>query len=134
MTDESPSSIDREEVLRLELLRLRNTYSFKLGLLMTNTFFRRPWLIPLFPFLFVKMNYDYMKSRKLRSSLFIEQKPFKPSDCLLLMPTSEEGLASIERCASIARAWMNEYGAEIIIASTNDAASELVPDHDIRLL
>ena len=128
MTDESPSSIDREEVLRLELLRLRNTYSFKLGLLMTNAFFRKPWLIPLFPFLFVKMNYDYLKNRNLRRSFFIEQKPFKPSDCLLLMPTSEEGLASIERCASIARAWMNEYGAEIIIASTNDAASELVPD------
>lgn len=128
MTDETPSSIDREEVLRVELLRLRNTYSFKLGLLITTTFFRKPWLIPLFPFLLVKMNYDYLMNRNLRRSFSLKQKPFKPSDCLLLMPTSEEGLASIERCASIARSWMNEYGAEIIIASTNDSASELVPE------
>jgi len=128
MTSESPSGVDREEALRMELLRLRNTYSFRLGLLITDSLFRKPWLILIFPLLFLKMNYDYLKSRELRKSLSTTKKPFKPSDCLLLMPTSEEGLASVERAASIARSWMNEYGAEVIIASTNEAASELAPD------
>ena len=33
-----------------ELARIRNTFSFRFGLLVTESFVRKPWLIPLFPF------------------------------------------------------------------------------------
>lgn len=128
MVENVGSSVDREEALKLELVRIRNTYSFKLGLLLTDCTFRKPWLLPLLPILFIKMNIDYLKSKNLRMKLGIKRKPFLPLDCLLLMPTSEEGMASIERCASIARAWKNEFGAEVIIASTNNAISDHAPD------
>ena len=122
------AGVDREELLKLELARIRNTYSFNLGLLLTDCTFRKPWLLPLLPLLFIKMNIDYFKARNVRKKLGATKKPFMPLDCILLMPTSEEGMASIERCASIARSWINEHGAEVIIASTNAAASEHAPD------
>ena len=37
----------REEKARMELHRVRNTFSFRLGLLLTESFIRKPWLLPL---------------------------------------------------------------------------------------
>ena len=37
----------REEKTRAELHRVRNTFSFRLGLLLTESFIRKPWLFPL---------------------------------------------------------------------------------------
>ena len=54
----------RERQLSDELQRIRSTYSFQLGLLLTETFARKPWRIPLFPILFVALNLRFLRQRK----------------------------------------------------------------------
>ena len=49
----------REHQLSKELERIRSTYSFNLGLLLTEAFVRKPWKLPLLPFSFIKLNLDF---------------------------------------------------------------------------
>ena len=58
----------RERQLSDELQRIRSTYSFQLGLLLTETFARKPWKILLFPFLFVALNLRFLRERKKRNN------------------------------------------------------------------
>ena len=59
----NPSSL-RERVLAEELTRIRSTYSFQLGLLITESFVRKPWKILLFPFSFLALNMRFVRSRR----------------------------------------------------------------------
>ena len=125
MPNSSYSTV-QEQILQNELQRIRATYSFRLGLLLTNSFARKPWLLPLLPFAFIKMNIDFLRDRKkmIRSPIGLEYK--LDNNCILLFPTSEEGMAVIERTKSIASEWI-EAGKKAIIISTNDLMAQNIP-------
>jgi len=98
---------------------------------MTDSFIRRPWMIVLLPFRLIALSYSFVKKRgdstesSERPTLQMRSNPKR----LLLMATTEEGLASIERCASIARGWLDRGGnREAIILSTSDAVSGIAPE------
>jgi len=114
-----------------ELQRIRSTFSFKLGLLLTDTFIRRPWMILILPFRLITLTYRFALQKKENKnnpelpSLDLRSNPH----CLMLIATTEEGLASIERCSSIAKAWMDSAPKrEALILSTSDAVSHIAPE------
>jgi len=117
--NDSSASIE-EARLRNELLRIRNTYSFRLGLLLTEAFFRKPWLIPLLPFQFIKMNLNFWRNRSVLSqnlthSSFGSNNP----ECLLIFVASEGGKAACERARELADEWLSEYRHHLVIVSSN---------------
>jgi len=116
----------QEQILQNELTRIRSTYSFRLGLLLTDSFVRKPWLLPLLPFTFIKMNIDFLKNRKQLNNSSINLEYDIDRNCLLLFPTSEEGMAVVERAKSIANEWINN-GKKVVIISTNELMEENVP-------
>jgi len=110
----------QESILRNELLRVRNTYSFRLGFLLTESLFRKPWLLLFLPFRFLKMNYDFWTDKKsfTRNSEVITNGSHN-SECLLLFVASEGGRAACERAKEIAGEWLNEYRHHLVIVSSN---------------
>ena len=74
-----------------ELSRIRNTFSFRFGLLVTESFVRKPWLIPLFPFRFIGLFFS--KSEPLQ----IEYKNKRGPETFIMFSTSEEGPSSAVR-------------------------------------
>ena len=56
----------RERQLSDEVIRIRGTYSFQLGLLLTETFIRKPWRIPLLPLTFLALNIRFLRQRNER--------------------------------------------------------------------
>ena len=119
MAKDSSASLE-EAKLRNELIRIRNTFSFRLGLLITNSFFRKPWLIFVFPFLFMKMSLDFIKNRKRHSSSLNESIVGSyNSECLLLFVASEGGKAACERAKELANEWLSEYRNHLVIVSSN---------------
>ena len=113
----------REAILQNEIDRIRRTYSFKLGLLLTDSFVRRPWMIPLLPFTFLKMNYDYILSRN--NSEEGESTAGIEGNCLMIMTTSEEGAAASDRAISIAKAWNTSPDRKIVVVSTNELLTSM---------
>jgi len=113
-------------MLQNELIRIRSTYSFRLGLLLTESIVRKPWLLPLLPFTFIKMNIDFLKDRKRLNNSTTNVEYEVDRNCLLLFPTSEEGLAVVERVKSIATEWIN-CGRKAVIISTNELMEENIP-------
>lgn len=109
-----------EAILRDELLRIRNTYSFRLGLLLTESLFRKPWLIPLLPFRFIKMNFQFWKIRASFASTDGEiSLSSYNSECLLIFVASEGGRAACERAKELADEWLAEYRHHLVIVSSN---------------
>lgn len=109
-----------EAILRDELLRIRNTYSFRLGLLVTESLFRKPWLIPLLPFRLVKMSLEFWKKRASFASTNEGNSPSSyNSECLLLFVASEGGKAACERAKELADEWLAEYRHHLVIVSSN---------------
>jgi hypothetical protein len=105
-------------MLRSELARLRNTFSFRLGLLITQTFFRKPWRIPIFPFLFIHMIYQYAKEEKMRKKS--NRSPFTTDESvLMLFVASEGGMAACDRAKSITLDWLSKRGNQIVIVTSN---------------
>tara|TARA_Y100000766_G_scaffold285313_1_gene307855 strand:- start:5365 stop:6558 length:1194 start_codon:yes stop_codon:yes gene_type:complete len=119
MSNDSSASLE-EAKLRNELLRIRNTYSFRLGLLITEAFFRKPWLILVFPYLFMKMNIDFLRNRKnFSASSNHETLGTYNSECILLFVASEGGRAACERAKEMANEWLSEYRNHLVIVSSN---------------
>ena len=116
----------QEQKLQNELHRIRATYSFRLGLLLTDSFARKPWLLPLLPFTFIKMNIDFLKHRKKMIHSPVDREYKLDDNCLVLFTTSEEGMAVVERTKSIASEWI-ESGRKAIIISTNDLMAKNIP-------
>ena len=107
-------------MLRNELLRIRNTYSFRLGLLLTESLFRKPWLILLLPFRFMNMNYQFWKNRKtFTPDLKNSQHGANNPECLMLFVASEGGRAACERAKDLATEWLKEYRHHLVIVSSN---------------
>ena len=74
-----------------ELARIRNTFSFRFGVLVTESFVRKPWLFLLFPFRFLGLFLHKPDPQT------IEYKNKNGTETYVLFSTSEEGIASVER-------------------------------------
>jgi len=74
-----------------ELARIRNTFSFRFGLLVTESFVRKPWLLLFFPFRFIGL--FFFKSEPQQ----IEYKNQNGPETYILFSTSEEGPSSAVR-------------------------------------
>lgn len=121
----------RERMLSEELIRIRSTYSFRLGLLLTDAMFRRPWMIPLLPFTFMALNVRYIRERKIKTTELNESKQKLDSECLFLICTNEEGIASAERVSTLAQEWLGTGGKKIVVMSTIDEIHLLLPKKSI---
>ena len=119
MSNGQPNTV-RETFLQLELNRIRSTYSFRLGLLLTDSIFRKPWMALFLPLTFLKMNYEYFLDR--RSSKLDEKDSAirAGSNCLMLITASEEGVSASERTISIAKSWLNQKEHKVVVVSTNE--------------
>lgn len=118
----------REEKARIELHRVRNTFSFRLGLLLTESFFRKPWLLPLLPFRFFKLFFHKTTPYKTK---FKKSNKDIHDGTILLFSSSEEGMASIERCEALSKKYI-ENGNNVINISTTIHANRLM-DGEIAL-
>lgn len=121
----NPTSL-RERVLAEELSRIRSTYSFQLGLLLTESFVRKPWKIFLFPFLFIGLNVRFFRSQQQARQTNSEISPGLDANCVFLISTSEEGIASAERTAELAHK-LTSNGKKIVVMSTLDRISDMLP-------
>ena len=119
MSNGQPNTV-RETFLQLELDRIRSTYSFRLGLLLTDSIFRKPWMLLLLPITFLKMNYEFFRDR--RSSKLDEKDTAirAGSNCLMLITASEEGVSASERTISIAKSWLKQKEHKVVVVSTNE--------------
>ena len=118
MQEEDYSASINEAILRNEINRLRSTYSFRLGFLLTESFFRKPWLIPIFPFRFIKLNLDFFFRTK-NSSTQDSEVFERDEQSLMLFVASEGGKSACDRAKSLAKDWLNKQGNQMIIISSN---------------
>lgn len=116
----------REQQLAEELRRIRSTYSFNLGLLLTESFIRKPWKIILLPFSFVKLNIDFIRGKRGINKELTQHSLTVDSNCLVLFSTSEEGYASLERCAVFAQQWMQDSDKKAVIITPHQDAGQFV--------
>jgi len=108
-----------EAILRNEITRLRNTYSFRLGLMLTNAFFRKPWLIPLLPFQFIKLNLDFIRKNKTSTGKVFNSYE-RDEKTLMLYVASEGGKAACDRAMDVAKNWLAKSRRHhIVIVSSN---------------
>ena len=121
----NPTSL-RERVLAEELARIRSTYSFQLGLLITESFARKPWKIPLFPFAFIALNLRFLRSQREARQINAEIVPGLDNTCVFLISTSEEGVSSAERTAELAHR-LSSAGKKIVVMSTRDRITDMLP-------
>ena len=122
----------RERQLSDEVIRIRGTYSFQLGLLLTETFIRKPWRIPLLPLTFLALNIRFLRQRNERKERKTTEGEWNPDrDCLLLYPTSEEGAAPLERCRLIAKEWLSLGGKKVVLISSHSNASDFFPNSTV---
>ena len=117
----------KERQLSDELDRIRKTYSFNLGLLLTESFVRKPWKLLILPFSFLKLNIDFLRNRNVMKKEREERRFAVNPDCILLFSTTEEGLASLERCSLIAQEWMNQEERKTIFISSHPSANHYAP-------
>tara|TARA_B100000886_G_scaffold329295_1_gene278524 strand:+ start:2723 stop:3916 length:1194 start_codon:yes stop_codon:yes gene_type:complete len=119
LISKEPISLE-EAKLRNELTRIRNTYSFNLGLLITESFFRKPWKIILFPLLFLKMNLEYIKNKATHKvTNNVDYKSAFNDNCLLIFVASEGGMAACERAKELADNWLEKYENHLVIVTSN---------------
>ena len=119
MTKGQPNTV-RETFLQLELDRIRSTYSFRLGLLLTESIIRKPWMIIFLPLTFLKMNYEYFHDRKNSKLSEKDSAILGGSNCLMLITASEEGVSASERTISIAKSWLKQKDHKVVVVSTNE--------------
>lgn len=127
MATKSSGMTMREHQLSKELERIRSTYSFNLGLLLTEAFVRKPWKLPLLPFSFIKLNLDFLKNRKAMKKEIEGRTTSLDSNCLLLFSTSEEGVSSLERCSVLARQWQEKDERKVVIITSQPELTPIVP-------
>ena len=129
MTAHQEFASDREQELLSELTRIRATYSFQLGVLLTEVFFRKPWKILVFPFLFLQMNIQFF-SRRMSPQPNTRARPPIDEQCMLFICTDEEGESSFHRCQKIAREWKNSPSRKFVQILPQDIQKKL-PSRDI---
>lgn len=107
-----------EAILRNEIERLRSTYSFRLGLMITDAFFRKPWQIPILPFRFLKLNLDFIRKKGYNSGKSFNSYE-RDDKSLMLFVASEGGKAACDRAMQMAKDWLKKTGHHIVIVSSN---------------
>ena len=107
-----------EAILRSEIERLRSTYSFRLGLMITDAFFRKPWQIPILPFRFLKLNFDFMRKKGNSSNKSFNSYE-RDENSLMLFVASEGGKAACDRAMQMGKNWLKKTGHHIVIVSSN---------------
>jgi hypothetical protein len=117
----------RERQLTKELDRIRSTYSFNLGLLLTEAFVRKPWKLPLLPFSFIKLNIVFLKNKRTAKREIEELNTSLDTNCLLLLSTTEEGTSSLERCSVFARQWQKKDDRKVVIITSQQEKNNMVP-------
>lgn len=91
MSKNRPKYSATEYSAQRELSRIRNTFSFRFGLLITESFFRKPWLLLLMPVRLVLLFFYKPPVPK------IEYRNSNDQESYILFSTSEEGISSVER-------------------------------------
>jgi len=115
----------KEDKYRRENRRLRNTLSFRIGTLITNSF-KRPWMILALPFLLVLLGWRYVNERLGRRSLPYPDHPLDESgnedafrDCIVLFPTNGVGFGHFTRMYALAkRLRLQSPNTEIVFFTT----------------
>ena len=110
-----------------ELMRVRNTFSFRLGLLITESFFRKPWLIFFFPFRVTRLLFEKPKYQEPLNLL--KNKP----PTILIISTTEEGISSIGRCLEAGKKLILG-GSNVIHISTSQYASAILESETLFTL
>jgi hypothetical protein len=110
-----------------ELARIRNTFSFRFGLLVTESFVRKPWMIPLFPFRFIGLFLSKPEPQQ------IEYKNLDGPETYILFSTSEEGLASVERSHQRARK-LESKGINVVHITSSNLGAQILQDQRLFTL
>ena len=131
MSTKSDGMTLKERQLSNELARIRSTYSFNLGLLLTEAFVRKPWKLPLLPFLFIQLNINFLKNKRTAKREIEESNTSLDANCLLLFTTTEEGASSLERCSVFARQWLKKDERKVVIITSQQEKSNMVPRESI---
>ena len=110
-----------------ELARIRNTFSFRFGLLVTESFVRKPWMIPLFPFRFIGLFLSKPEPQQ------IEYKNKDGPETYILFSTSEEGLASVERSHQRAKK-LESKGINVVHITSSNLGAQILQDQRLFTL
>ncbi len=110
-----------------ELARIRNTFSFRFGLLVTESFVRKPWLMPLFPFRFMGLFLPRLDTKK------IEYKNNDGPETHILFSTSEEGPSTAERALKRS-ADLERQGKKVINITSSRQGSQILEEQTLFLL
>ena len=110
-----------------ELSRIRNTFSFRFGLLVTESFVRKPWLILLFPFRLISLFFN-----KPKVSL-IDYPNLSGKESYILFSTSEEGISSVER-ALVRGAYLESQGYKVIQVCSSRQGSVILENFNLYAL
>ena len=102
-----------------ELARIRNTFSFRFGLLVTESFVRKPWLMPLFPFRLIGLFFARPALQQ------IDYKNNSGPETYILFSTSEEGLSSVERSLNRGRE-LESQGFKVIHITSSRLSNQIL--------
>lgn len=102
-----------------ELARIRNTFSFRFGLLVTESFVRKPWLILLFPFRLIGLFFSKSEPQQ------IEYKNKNGPETYILFSTSEEGLAPAERAYQRAKK-LESQGINVVHITSSSQGAQIL--------
>jgi hypothetical protein len=108
----------QETILRDELSRIRETYSFKLGLLITESLIRKPWKIIFFPFRLIFLTYSTILSKANRKILESSEDLYD-ENCIMLFVASEGGAAAYERTKFTIDKWLKQPSKNLVIITSN---------------
>ena len=115
----------KEDKYRRENRRLRNSLSFRIGTLLTNSF-RKPWMALLLPLAVVHLGWNYVNERLGRRPLPYPDRSLDDADtkeplrdCIVLFPTNGVGFGHFTRMYALAkRLRMRSPTTEIVFFTT----------------
>ena len=96
-----------EDRARRQLVAIRSSLSFRLGLLLTNSM-KRPWLILILPFTMFHLFWIFGmerlgKSKSLNVQGALTSSTTKNRDCVILFPTNGVGMGHFSRMFCLAK-------------------------------
>ena len=119
--EEHTSTTSRIGELELEVRRLRGTYSFKLGLLLTESFARKPWLLPLLPFRVIFMTVRYVGGQLGKNKVpQVDRFQRIDTDCLMLVEMNRGSQDSLRHLQLITDIWLQKPTSKIIVVTTDE--------------
>jgi len=110
-----------------ELARIRNTFSFRFGLLVTESFVRKPWLIPLFPFRVIGLFFSKPGPQQ------IEYKNKSGPETFILFSTSEEGPSSAVRALK-RTAYLGKKGIKVVHINSSRQGGRILEEQPLFTL